>query len=133
AADVGRAGGAARRRRASAVHPAHRAGARGETAVGAHSGTPGPGARVRVHVDHRRCECPRRRRHRGRGPVIGHVLADTATMFQRSARKTLRSRDTLIISLLMPILIMLLFTYVFGGAINVGGPYLDYVVPGIML
>ncbi|WP_280234392.1 ABC transporter permease [Nocardia cyriacigeorgica] len=65
--------------------------------------------------------------------MIGHVVADTATMFQRSARKTLRSRDTLIISLLMPILIMLLFTYVFGGAINVGGPYLNYVVPGIML
>ncbi|WP_255648692.1 ABC transporter permease [Nocardia australiensis] len=54
-------------------------------------------------------------------------------MFRRCARHTLRSRDTLIISLLMPVLIMMLFTYVFGGAINVGGPYLDYVVPGIML
>lgn len=61
------------------------------------------------------------------------VVADTVTMFQRCARHTLRSRDTLIISLLMPILVMLLFTYVFGGAIDVGGPYLDYVVPGIML
>nr|WP_306306473.1 ABC transporter permease [Nocardia veterana] len=61
------------------------------------------------------------------------VVADSAVMFRRCARHTLRSPDTLIISLLMPILVMLLFTYVFGGAIDVGGSYLDYVVPGIML
>ncbi|MEU0542249.1 ABC transporter permease [Nocardia sp. NPDC005978] len=62
-----------------------------------------------------------------------HQVADTLVMFRRSARRTLRSPDTLVISLTMPILVMLLFTYVFGGAIEVGGPYLDYVVPGIML
>ncbi|WP_405136121.1 ABC transporter permease [Nocardia sp. NBC_01388] len=61
------------------------------------------------------------------------VVADTYVMFRRCARRTLRSPDTLIISLTMPILVMLLFTYVFGGAIDVGGPYLNYVVPGIML
>ncbi len=61
------------------------------------------------------------------------IAADSAVMFRRCARHTLRSPDTLIISLLMPILVMLLFTYVFGGAIDVGGSYLDYVVPGIML
>jgi ABC-2 type transport system permease protein len=65
--------------------------------------------------------------------VIAHVFADSAVMFRRCARHTLRSRDTLVISLLMPVLVMMLFTYVFGGAIDVGGPYLDYVVPGIML
>jgi ABC-2 type transport system permease protein len=64
---------------------------------------------------------------------VTDVFADTLVMFRRCLRHTLRSRDTLIISLLMPILVMLLFTYVFGGAIDVGGPYLDYVVPGIML
>ncbi|MGO4615077.1 ABC transporter permease [Nocardia sp. 2YAB30] len=65
--------------------------------------------------------------------MTSHVFTDTVVMFQRCARHTLRSRDTLIISLLMPVLVMMLFTYVFGGAIDVGGPYLDYVVPGIML
>lgn len=65
--------------------------------------------------------------------MISQILADSLVMFRRSARRTLRSPDTLIISLTMPILVMLLFTYVFGGAIDVGGPYLDYVVPGIML
>ncbi|MVU80428.1 ABC transporter permease [Nocardia sp. ET3-3] len=54
-------------------------------------------------------------------------------MFRRCARRTLRSTDTLVISLTMPILMMLLFTYVFGGAIEVGGSYLNYVIPGIML
>ncbi|MET7769850.1 ABC transporter permease [Nocardia sp. NPDC005366] len=65
--------------------------------------------------------------------MTAHIVADTCVMLRRCARHTLRSRDTLIISLLMPVLVMLLFTYVFGGAIDVGGPYLDYVVPGIML
>ncbi|MEC3918562.1 ABC transporter permease [Nocardia sp. CDC160] len=62
-----------------------------------------------------------------------YLIPDTLVMFRRCARRTLRSTDTLVISLTMPILVMLLFTYVFGGAIEVGGPYLNYVVPGIML
>ncbi|AYF78831.1 ABC transporter permease [Nocardia yunnanensis] len=61
------------------------------------------------------------------------MVPDTLVMFRRCARRTLRSTDTLVISLTMPILVMLLFTYVFGGAIEVGGPYLNYVIPGIML
>ncbi|UFS99780.1 ABC transporter permease [Nocardia huaxiensis] len=60
-------------------------------------------------------------------------MTDSLVMFRRAARNTLRSPDTLILSMAMPILVLLLFTYVFGGAINVGGDYLDYVVPGIML
>lgn len=63
-----------------------------------------------------------------------NALADCLTMFQRSIRHAVRARDTLILSMVLPIGIMLLFTYVFGGAIDVGGgPYIDYVVPGIML
>ncbi|MBH0775134.1 ABC transporter permease [Nocardia bovistercoris] len=65
--------------------------------------------------------------------MIAAVVADSSVMLRRCVRHTLRSRDTLIISVLMPIFVMLLFTYVFGGAIDVGGSYLDYVVPGIMM
>ncbi|WP_405168118.1 ABC transporter permease [Nocardia sp. NBC_01499] len=54
-------------------------------------------------------------------------------MFRRAVRHTLRSRDTLLISMVLPVLIMLLFVYVFGGAIQVDGPYIDYVIPGIIL
>ncbi|WP_435590850.1 ABC transporter permease [Nocardia sp. bgisy118] len=64
---------------------------------------------------------------------LAAAVADSAVMFRRATRRTLRSRDTLIVSLLLPILIMLLFVYVFGGAIQVGMPYLDYVLPGIIL
>ncbi|MGW4248747.1 ABC transporter permease [Nocardia sp. NPDC004722] len=64
---------------------------------------------------------------------VRYLVPDTAVMFRRCARRTLRSTDTLVISLTMPILMMLLFTYVFGGAIEVGGSYLNYVIPGIML
>ncbi|MFD0362969.1 ABC transporter permease [Nocardia sp. GCM10030253] len=61
------------------------------------------------------------------------VVADCYVMFRRAVRHTVRSRDTLLISLTLPILIMLLFVYVFGGAIEVGIPYIDYVIPGIIL
>ncbi|MEV6275005.1 ABC transporter permease [Nocardia sp. NPDC051832] len=64
---------------------------------------------------------------------LARVGADSYVMLVRSGRHTLRSRETLAISVLLPILIMLLFVYVFGGAIDVEGPYLDYVVPGIVL
>ncbi|WP_328602276.1 ABC transporter permease [Nocardia terrae] len=65
--------------------------------------------------------------------AVRYLVPDTLVMFRRCARRTLRSTDTLVISLTMPILMMLLFTYVFGGAIEVGGSYLNYVIPGIML
>ncbi|WP_068021235.1 ABC transporter permease [Nocardia mexicana] len=54
-------------------------------------------------------------------------------MVRRCLRRTVRSRDTLLISVLLPVLIMLLFVYVFGGAIEVDMPYIAYVVPGIVL
>ncbi|CAM4282729.1 ABC transporter permease [Nocardia ninae] len=64
---------------------------------------------------------------------VARACGDCAVMFRRAVRHTLRSRDTLLISLLLPVLIMLLFVYVFGGAIQVDGPYIDYVIPGIIL
>ncbi|KAA8887335.1 ABC transporter permease [Nocardia colli] len=54
-------------------------------------------------------------------------------MLSRNLRHTLRSPDTMIMSVVVPILILLMFVYVFGGAMNVGGKYIDYVVPGIIL
>ena len=41
--------------------------------------------------------------------------------------------DALITSLAMPIMLMLLFVYLFGGAINTGTKYVTYVVPGVLL
>jgi|SRR5690606_5485435 len=59
---------------------------------------------------------------------------DSLTMLDRNLRHTRRSPDTMIMTLALPIVILLMFVYVFGGAMNTGdGAYIDYVVPGIIL
>jgi ABC-2 type transport system permease protein len=55
------------------------------------------------------------------------------TMSGRSFRLTRRNLDALITSLMLPIMLMLLFVYLFGGAINTGTEYVTYVVPGVLL
>ncbi|MEZ3161954.1 ABC transporter permease [Microbacterium sp. BWT-B31] len=65
-----------------------------------------------------------------------HALGDTAVLTKRSLRHILRSPDTIITTAVMPIAIMLLFVFVFGGAIDTGGvsdSYIDYMLPGILL
>src|SRR5688572_12179444 len=60
-------------------------------------------------------------------------LSDALTMIDRSVRLTRRNLDTLVVSVLLPVLIMLMFVFVFGGAIQTGVEYVNYVVPGIVL
>lgn len=63
-----------------------------------------------------------------------HVLTDTAVLTGRSLRHILRSPDTIVTTAVMPIAMMLLFVFVFGGAIDTGGTaYVDYLLPGILL
>ena len=62
-----------------------------------------------------------------------HLLSDTAVLTKRSLRHILRSPDTIVTTAITPIAMMLLFVYVFGGAIEVGGTYVDYLLPGILL
>src|SRR6476660_1456216 len=63
-----------------------------------------------------------------------HVLEDTTVLTGRSLRHILRSPDTIITTAVTPVALMLLFVYVFGGAIDTGSqPYIDYMLPGILL
>lgn len=63
-----------------------------------------------------------------------HFLGDTAVLTGRSLRHIARSLDTIITTALMPIAFMLLFVYVFGGAIESGSDsYVGYLLPGILL
>ena len=63
-----------------------------------------------------------------------HFLGDTAALTGRSLRHIARSPDTIITTTIMPIAFMLLFVYVFGGAINTGSDsYVNYLLPGILL
>jgi ABC-2 type transport system permease protein len=64
---------------------------------------------------------------------LGWAASDTACLIGRSVRHQLRSLDALIMSVLLPLALLLMFVYVFGGAISSGGRYIDYVVPGIVL
>lgn len=66
--------------------------------------------------------------------ILAHTVSDTATMLRRVLRHTTRNPATLIMSFALPLILLLLFNYAFGGAINTNGaPYLDYLVPGIVL
>jgi ABC-2 type transport system permease protein len=63
-------------------------------------------------------------------------LGDTAILTGRSLRHITRSPDTIITTTIMPIAMMLLFVYVFGGAISQGSGsarYVTYLLPGILL
>ena len=61
-------------------------------------------------------------------------FGDTAVLTGRSLRHITRSLDTIITTTIMPIAFMLLFVYVFGGAIHRGSdPYVTYLLPGILL
>src|ERR687897_1086016 len=61
-------------------------------------------------------------------------LGDTALLTGRSLRHITRSPDTIITTVITPIAIMLLFVFVFGGAISAGSDsYVNYLLPGILL
>jgi ABC-2 type transport system permease protein len=64
---------------------------------------------------------------------VGAAVSDAVTMIDRSVRLMRRNVDTLFVSILLPMLMMALFVYVFGGAIDTGTQYINYVVPGILL
>ena len=63
-----------------------------------------------------------------------HAVSNTGVMLGRSLRHVTRSMDTIITVTIMPIAFLLLFRYVFGGAIQAGtGNYVNYLMPGILL
>lgn len=63
-----------------------------------------------------------------------YFFTDMSVMLGRSMRHIFRSLDTIITVTIMPIMFMLLFVYVFGGAIQTGmDNYVNYLLPGILL
>lgn len=66
--------------------------------------------------------------------VKKHFFSDMGVMLGRSMRHIMRSMDTIITVCFTPIAMMLLFVYVFGGAIQTGTDnYVNYLLPGILL
>jgi ABC-2 type transport system permease protein len=60
-------------------------------------------------------------------------MSSTLIMTGRSLRLASRQLDALLTSLMLPVLMMLMFVYLFGGAIRTGTAYVSYVVPGVLI
>jgi ABC-2 type transport system permease protein len=60
-------------------------------------------------------------------------VSDALTMSGRCLRLSRRNPEALLTSLMLPVMLMLLFVYLFGGAIETGTRYVTYVVPGLLL
>lgn len=62
------------------------------------------------------------------------MKSKTGVLLRRLIRNIMRSPDTIITVVITPIMMMLLFVYVFGGAIETGTDnYVNYLLPGILL
>jgi ABC-2 type transport system permease protein len=60
-------------------------------------------------------------------------MSDALTMSGRCLRLSRRNPEALLTSLMLPVMLLLLFVYLFGGAIDTGTQYVTYVVPGLLL
>jgi len=61
------------------------------------------------------------------------AVDNSLTLIGRGVRMSARNVEALLMAVMLPVLLMLLFVYVFGGAISGGTGYVNYVVPGIVI
>jgi len=69
-------------------------------------------------------------------PAFGWLITDTIAVAKRHILKITRVPESLFFALIQPVMFVLLFAFVFGGAINLGdsggaGAYREYLIPGI--
>jgi ABC transporter DrrB family efflux protein len=65
---------------------------------------------------------------------VRRLVSDTLIIAERNLIRLPRSPDLLLAFTVQPIMFVLLFRYVFGGAINTGGiPYAEFLIPGIIV
>ena len=66
--------------------------------------------------------------------TLAETFADTRVMTARQLRKILRRPMYVVYLFVQPVILVLLFRYVFGGAIDTGRvSYVDYLLPGIIV
>jgi ABC-2 type transport system permease protein len=61
------------------------------------------------------------------------AVGQLSPLVARCLRLSLRNVDGLMTALALPVMLMVMFVYLFGGAIHTGTKYIDYVVPGVLL
>ncbi|MFE0464238.1 ABC transporter permease [Kitasatospora sp. NPDC058965] len=71
---------------------------------------------------------------------LSHALADSTTMVRRNLKHAQRYPSLTFAVVVMPVVLLLIFNYAFGGALGAGiggqaagGHYIDYLAPGIIL
>jgi len=64
---------------------------------------------------------------------IAYALKESQVMIVRNVRRSLRDPEAFFTALMLPVILMLMFVYVFGGAMRTRGSYVDYVVPGLIV
>ncbi|WP_143194284.1 ABC transporter permease [Micromonospora sp. CB01531] len=60
-------------------------------------------------------------------------MSNATTMLGRNFKHTLRNPVAVFNAVLFPIVILLMFVYVIGGAFDIGGNYIDYATPGMVV
>ena len=60
-------------------------------------------------------------------------MSDSMIMLRRNFKHTVRNPTAVFNAVLLPVVIMLMFVYVIGGAFNVGASYIDYATPGMIV
>jgi len=67
--------------------------------------------------------------------ALAKAVADTGTMTGRHLRRLIRVPSVIAFATVQPVLLVLLFTYGFGGAVHPPGvtPYIDYLLPGLLV
>ncbi|MFI9558374.1 ABC transporter permease [Nonomuraea endophytica] len=65
--------------------------------------------------------------------AISATFADSATMMRRNFRHTMRNPLALFNAIIVPVFVMFLMVYVFGGSFSVGTDYVDYATPGLII
>ena len=70
----------------------------------------------------------------GRGESLGWLVNDTLTIAWRFLAAMVRLPESIAFSIIQPMLLVLMFRYVFGGAITgIHGSYVNYLMPGIFV
>jgi ABC transporter DrrB family efflux protein len=65
---------------------------------------------------------------------VSAAFVDAAVMTKRNLVRIIRLPQLLVFATIQPVMFVLLFRYVFGGAIQVAhGSYVDYLIPGVMV
>lgn len=66
-------------------------------------------------------------------PGPARVLGECGQLTLRSLKHVFRDPEQLFQMLTLPVILLLLFRFLLGGAIDTGGPYVNYVVAGLMV